>query len=118
MPRLIDLNPQWINHQDRKGLGILFDCMSGNHCGPDHNKPCQVRSLVLFANPLDGGAPWYGDSSVLIDEIFPENEGFWIAGCGTARWMRSGETLDTLSMSPSVNAGRCGHYTLTDGVFQ
>lgn len=91
--RLVDIGPRWINYGDRKGVGISFECMA-RHCGG--------RIRVLFANPLDGGQAW------------PDDEQH---GGGPYRWHRSGETFETLSMTPSVDADVCGHMTLTNGVF-
>lgn len=91
--KLTDLHPRWIDHQGRRGLGISFQCMTGHCCG---------RIRVLFANPLDGGAPW------------PDDEDH---GGGKYRWQRTGDTFEALSLSPSVDADVCGHFTLRDGVF-
>ena len=110
---LASLNPQWIDYQDRSGLGIAFDCMVGSH----HGEKCTIRNWILFANPLDGGPPWPGDSRSLIIAVYPHGTDGQVAGCGDRRWNRSGDTFETLSMTPSVNAGVCGHLTLTNGVF-
>jgi hypothetical protein len=113
--KLIDLHPAWIDHGDRKGLGVTFDCMIGTH---HDNKPCEIRNWILFANPLDSGAPWPGESRSLILALVPdENEQYRIRGCGTSRWTRSGDTFETLSCTPSWNAHGCGHLTLTNGLF-
>lgn len=114
MPKLTDLNPAWIDHGDRKGLGLAFDCMVGAHFG----RPCTVRNWILFANPLDGGPAWPGHSRTLILAKLPnEDDRYEIAGCAESRWKRTGDTFETLSMAPSVNAHSCGHYTLTNGAF-
>src|SRR5579883_2870751 len=118
MPRLIDLNPAWIDHGDRKGLGVAFDCMVGTHRFQGKDVPCTIRNWVLFANPLDGGPPWPGHSRTLIVAVFPNGAYTEIAGCGTCRWTRTGDTFEALSMTPSVDAHVCGHFTLTDGVFR
>lgn len=91
MSRLTDFAPRWINAGDRKGVGVSFECMTG-HCGG--------RIRVLFANPLDGGPPLADDEQ---------------HGGGPYRWHRTGETFDTLSLSPSVDADVCGHFTITNG---
>lgn len=115
--RLIDLDPHWIDLGERRGLGILYRCMVG-HCN-GYNAP-------LFANPLDGGPPFAGDSWALLDELLqtdligygPDGLRRLVRGCGDCRWTRKGETFEALSMTPSVNAHECGHLTLTDGVFR
>lgn len=44
--RLSELNPQWIDGQTRRGVGLMFDCPSG----------CEHHDVgVYFANSLDGG---------------------------------------------------------------
>ncbi len=73
MPRLTNFDPKWIDHDGRHGLGLLMTA------------PAEAgwRLLVLFANPLDGGAAWPGDSRALLLALFPEvgdREG--IIGCG------------------------------------
>ena len=116
--RLVDLKPAWIDHGDRRGLGVAFDCMVGHHRFQGAEVPCTIRNWILFANPLDGGPAWPGNSRTLIVACFPGGWDTEIAGCGTCRWTRKGDAFDTLSMTPSVDAGACGHLTLTDGVFR
>jgi hypothetical protein len=115
--KLTTLNPSWIDHGDRKGIGIAFDCMVGSHQFQGKSVPCTIRNWILFANPLDGGPAWPGDSRSLIVAIFPDGTDGQVAGCGTCRWNRSGDTFESLSMTPSVNANACGHMTLTSGEF-
>jgi hypothetical protein len=78
--KLIDLDPSWWNVQmpGRSGMGLVFLC------------PC-CRSQYLgvwFANPLDGGAP-------APIEMMP-----------APRWKRVGETFETLTLTPSIDASR------------
>ena len=121
MVRLVDLNPTWIDHGKRKGLGVAFDCMVGTH----HGKHCVIRNWILFSNPLDGGPAWPGESRALMMEKRDSHEAslvdgreiFELAGCGKSRWLRIGDNFESLSMTPSVNAGPCGHMTLTNGIF-
>ena len=106
MPRLVDYHPTWIDIDDRRGLGLLMDA------------PAEPgwRLFVLFANPLDGGSPWPGHSRSAILAMFPDikdREG--IIGSGTCRWRREGDTFDTLSLSPSIDAHSAGHFTITNG---
>lgn len=65
-------------------MGLTFRC------------PCRLDCAqylgVWFANPLDGGPP---------------------AGPGIPplpRWRRTGDTFETLSLAPSVDASRSGHW--------
>lgn len=115
--RLTDLHPAWIDHGERKGLGVAFDCMVGHHRFEEKDVPCVIRNWILFANPLDGGEAWSGHSRTLIVALNPDGCDTEIAGCGTSRWTRTGDTFENLSMTPSVNAHVCGHLTLTNGVF-
>ena len=88
MPRLVDLNPAWVDFEDRHGLGIFFNCMVGSH----HGALCTYRNMILFKNSLDGKDPFPGESRALILLLFPEpDEERWnIVGCGTFRWERIG----------------------------
>ena len=117
MVKLTDLHPAWIDHGDRNGLGVAFDCLIGHHSFQGRDVPCVIRNWILFANPLDGGTPWPGHSRVLIVACFPDGCDTEVAGCGESRWQRTGTTFETLSMTPSVNAYTCGHLTLSNGVF-
>lgn len=115
MVRLLDLKPRWIDWENRRGLGVEFGCMVGSHNG----WPCEERLMVLFANPLDGGEPWPGESRTLILKLITKEElRHRIVGCGPCRWKRTGETFETLTLRPSVNAYSCGHLTLTEGIFR
>lgn len=123
MPRLSDHEPAWIDHAGRRGLGLLMT-------SPE--KP-DWRLCVLFANPLDGGPPWPGESRALLAALFPgdagpdrpdskgrrpgdvDDRGRHVMGCGTFRWRRTGDTFDALSLDPSVNAHQMGHFTVTRG---
>lgn len=103
--RLTDLSPQWIDLGDRKGLGFLWRCSTGH---------CEGWNVTLLANPLDGGPPFPGDSWALVGAL--EMVGL-IRGCGMARWKRdpATTTFENLTLSPSVNAHECGHWTVING---
>lgn len=85
--RLTDLSPRWIggpySGPERRGCGISFDC-------PVHRSH---RIGVNFANPIDGGAP-------APDEFCRDGSGRIV------RWQRTGETFDTLTLTPSVDASK------------
>lgn len=101
--RLVDLGPRWvgaggegISNKDgspvpeRHGVGVSFDCPCGS---------CGVRCYVPFANPLDGGPPH--------ETAHPH-------------WQRTGETFETLTLTPSLlrsqDKGGCGwHGFVTNG---
>lgn len=124
--RLVDLNPRWVGsggpgisqqtdrphqacagagceecHQSgkeyepapaRHGIGISFDCpcpvCTSKRTG-GFDEDFYLRIFVSFANPLDGGPPIHGDRHL---------------------WQRTGDTFETLSLTPSILsvAGRDG----------
>lgn len=121
MPRLTDFDPKWIDLGDRKGLGFLFRCVTGH---------CDGYNAVLFANPIDGGPAFAGDSWALLDELLKvegligyqgDGKGLrhLVRGCGSFRWTRTGEppatTFEAISLTPSVDCHECGHFTVTNG---
>jgi Family of unknown function (DUF6527) len=78
--RLVDLRPSFfciMRDPSRHGVGLAFDC------------PCRCgdRCAIYFTNPLDGGA------------VIPIAE----SGNQKHRWQRTGETFDTLTLTPSIN---------------
>lgn len=81
--RLTDLDPNfWTAEAGRAGQGITFLCPC-----------CLTQHLgVWFANPVDGGPP-------APPELSP-----------APRWQRSGDTLETLTLSPSIDASASGHW--------
>lgn len=105
--KLVDLDPRWVGAGGegisrrrpdgtlepvpaRHGIGVTFDCPCGR---------CGVRGFVPFENPLDGGPPLHDEH---------------------ARWQRSGETFDALTLRPSIlrstDEGGCGwHGFVTNG---
>lgn len=102
--RLVDLNPTFVMAggegisgadgkpvPERLGVGLGFDCpctkCSAQRVG-DRSKDFHLRVYIDFANPLDGGPP-------VNDERHT--------------WQRTGDTFDTLQLSPSIlDKGRCG----------
>ncbi len=114
MARLIEFDPKWIDHAGRRGLGLDMRAPLQPNVENESDRP--VRLWVLFANPLDGGPAFPGNSRALILELVPILEDrCFIMGSGTTRWHRRGETFDTLSLSPSVNAYEHGHFTISNG---
>jgi hypothetical protein len=92
--RLTELNPRWWNTGgDRSGMGVSFDCP---HCRT-------TRIGVAFANPIDGGAP----SHLRAIEVMPVVASAVPPGIA---WQRTGETFETLTLSPSVDTSNSGHW--------
>lgn len=100
--RLTDLNPVFLSTggsgvtrsdtgepiPETKGVGVVFDCPCGNH-DEEH------RCYVPFANPIGPGPH--------------ENE---------RGWRRTGDTFDTLTLTPSIlrYRGLCDwHGYITNG---
>ena len=91
--RLVDLHPRFAIDADiviggvsrhfegRLGMAISFECP---HCLGSGQ-----RLAVWFANPIDGGPP--------TDDA-------------TKLWQRTGETFDSLTLSPSIDASATGHW--------
>lgn len=99
--KLVDLNPKFFKahgHPDRSGLGITFDC-------PCLDPKCAWGGTIAihFANPIDGKSQlsWSGESR--------PNETFW---------QRTGETFETLSLSPSIHCVGHWHGWLRNGVLE
>lgn len=81
--KLTDLDPHWATTTEgRTGMGIVFLCP---HCREQH-------LAVWFANPTDGGEP-------AAEGIDPK-----------PRWHRTGKTFDALTLAPSVDASKAGHW--------
>jgi hypothetical protein len=91
--KLTDLNPRWWNTGgERRGMGVSFDCP---HCRTQ-------RIGVAFANPLDSGPP---------ASIEGGHDGIGHLGFRCApEWQRTGETFETLTLSPSVDTSKAGHW--------
>jgi hypothetical protein len=75
--KLTDLNPHW-----------TCDAIGRHGMGISFDCPVhrEHRLAVAFANPVDGGAKMGGSN-------------YW--------WVRSGETFETLTLQPSVDASGC-----------
>lgn len=109
---LQDLDPRWAldadiviggvskHFPDRGAMGLSFECP---HCVAleqragvswprglrEHDSQRVIRLVVWFANPVDGGLP--------TDDA-------------TTLWQRTGETFETLTLSPSIDASHFGHW--------
>lgn len=104
--RLVDLAPKWavdadiligtkvVHDPDREGMGITFACP---HCVKLHpNEPLErggpIQFLgVFFRNPVDE-KPHTDD--VPLERL----------------WSRIGDTFETLTLSPSIDASASGHW--------
>ena len=82
--KLIDLNPRFVgaggagvqNKEGnpspvREGIGMSFDCPCG----------CDIRTFLLFTNPIDGGQK-FGDRQT--------------------SWERTGDSFESMTLRPSI----------------
>lgn len=92
--KLTDLNPRWVAAENRHGMGIAFSCP---HCK-------EIRLAVFFANPIDGGAAWTGKAHLA------ETHGLEDHHVGVILWQRTGETFETISLTPSIDTSHFGHW--------
>lgn len=96
--RLTDLEPQWVGAggegvsnadgtpaPERHGVGLSFKCPCGQHDEWD-------RVYVGFANPIDGGPAFES---------------------GSPKWQRTGDTFETLQLSPSIQRHQIGKHGCT-----
>lgn len=115
---LLELQPKWWAAPGRRGQGVIFLCP---HCR-------QAWLVVAFANPLDGGPPWNIGTKVSrrIKELWRVLYGLERFGRSETPspgavldrgqvavppgflWTRSGEDLEHLTISPSVDASPAG----------
>jgi hypothetical protein len=96
--RLVDLFAEWIIRNGRQ-VGVKFACPS---CPQVEGA---VTLCVLFENPPDGGLPWPDDDAIC------GNNPVLVEGVRhVLRWARTGETLEMLTLSPSVDCSACGHW--------
>lgn len=85
--KLTDLNPRWLAEDGRHGQGVTFDC-PGECCASaptmtqwqPGDPQWKRRAGVVFENPIGGGAPMPGPEA----------------------WQRTGDSFETLTLSPSV----------------
>lgn len=104
--RLADLEPRWFAEPGRHGQGLTFDCPC---C---LGKPEAVRLAAAFTPPLDGGPVIDLRPAVTWPALNPRPDG--APGPVTVppgiHWARQGDTFDTLTLSPSIDASPAGHW--------
>jgi hypothetical protein len=88
--RLTEFNPRWVIDGDIVVGGQNVHNLQRQGMGLSFDCPCcrETRLAVYLQNPIDGGLP--SDDGQL--------------------WTRVGETFDTLTLSPSVDASKHGHW--------
>lgn len=108
---LRELQPRWFATQaGRRGQGISFLCP---HCRA-------VRLGVAFANPLDGKPPdpQTGKGKWIIRHVHYTK--LFDVPPGGPLWTRIGTTFDDLTLMPSVDCSKSGHWHgfITNGKVQ
>lgn len=95
--QLIELNPRWVvENYNRSGMGLSFDC-----------PVCKRQRLsIWYANPIDGGAPYPLEP---ITEAMSEEAKKFITARNN-RWQRSGDSFESLTLLPSIDASAAGHW--------
>ncbi len=71
-----------------------------------------MRLAVAFVPALDGGAPINLNVSRLVPVLWPPGEtgpGHDVVPPGI-HWQRTGDTFETLTFSPSIDASASGHW--------
>ncbi len=119
--RLTDLDPRWFAEAGRQGQGLTFECP----CCLSKPRPQSTRLAVAFTPALDGGPPIPISGApnlfaLLCETLWlPEHVGTNIVPPGI-HWQRTGDTFETLTLTPSIDASRAGHWHgfITDGEVQ
>lgn len=89
--RLADHFAEWVHADGGRVIGVKFLCPT---CPQVEGAPTLA---VLFANPPDGGPAHPNDPSIV-----GNNDG--------KRWQRTGDALETMTLAPSVDCSKCGHW--------
>lgn len=93
--KLIDLNPLWVgvHGEPRKGVSVAFQC-------PCLDPKCEWGGQIVvdLENPLDGGERMS-----------------WRGVPAKTYWQRTGDTFETLTLSPSIHCVGHWHGWVRDG---
>lgn len=99
--KLTDLDPRWAvdadiviggvvrHYEGRTGMAVSFECPHCVRREQETGSKEVCRLAVWFANPIDGLLPT-DDAKTL--------------------WRRTGDTFETLTLSPSIDASSDGHW--------
>lgn len=104
--RLTELDPRWFAEPGRHGQGVTFRCP---HC---QDTTRDVYIAVAFANPLDGASPISLTPSTLWPTLSPrpDRSADPMTVPPGAHWTREGDAFATLTITPSVDASKSGHW--------
>lgn len=115
--RLSDLNPRWYSHGGSPDIvGITFDCPCPK-CASARKASCGIADsddrLKWFI--AAGGVRLGPLFSNEIDRDGLPNDVHW--GDPATKWTRTGDTFETLTLAPSADASKFGHWhgNITNG---
>lgn len=109
--KLVELNPQWIMRNGDR-VGIVFRCP---HC-LDKTPRVHLTCFKVAPTKIAGDDPdsQYG----LLIGLVPGDEMHEVVPCKRGNsWAFTGDALDSLSITPSIDAGASGHWhgSITNG---
>jgi len=107
--RLIELEPRWASeygHSDDVKQGVTFLCPH-----------CRARRLGVFFDKSICGTPPIDLVAFNRARLRADNDPYDDVHVGSTLWHREGETFDTLTLSPSIDASAfgCWHGFITAG---
>ncbi len=88
--RLTELSPEWIG--DKKGIMFLCPC-------------CRKTELTCYFEPTP-----MKSQMITAAKMRPNNHGDIVPVNPASAWVRQGDDFDTLSITPSVDASKSGHW--------
>lgn len=108
--RLAELNPQWLEKRGER-VGIMFRCP---HCRGVW-LTCFWVGMRIWGDEVDEPGRWEGQMGYIrrkLDELkepdFAESN---VVPCAALlAWTKTGDTFDTISLQPSLDASASGHW--------
>ena len=100
--RLIDLQPHWVGLAPGHAIGLTFlcpDCVRAKVANP-------VRIGVLFDVPIGGEIL----ETLIGRSVAAMQAQLLAAHTDMLRWRREGETFDTVTLMPSIDTSKHGHW--------
>lgn len=96
--KLIELDPKWIT-RDGTRIGIVFRCP---HCGTDnfYRLTCYSVPMGKFGQQHEVLAPLVHEDE--LHRVVPVKPDY--------AWQFSGDTFETLTIAPSLDASASGHW--------
>jgi len=91
--RLTDLDPRWISFDERL-VGITFRCPH-----------CKTTRLTVYFEPTS-----FRRQVSQMHEVLGDVHSDWVPSRTDFAWERIGDTFEELTIIPSVDASRSGHW--------